>query len=151
MVKILRECRPTLILAPYWDDRHPDHINTSRLVQESHFSAGLRKLLPDMEPYRPPQVWYYFLSKAAEPKFIVDISDVYNNKRSAVLAHETQFGNKAGRVETFLNYGPGSLLDLMESRDRYFGSLIGVLHGEGFTTKGPLALRNPLNLLEVFG
>lgn len=147
LTRVIREARPRLILSPYWDDRHPDHVNGSSLIRECHFNSGLRKFLPDVKPYRPSQLWYYFLSRAPEPKYIVDISEVYELKKQAISAYETQFGKGAGKTATYLNHGPGSLIDLIEARDRYFGSLIGVKYGEGFTTQGPLAIKNPLSIL----
>lgn len=149
LVQIIRECRPQLLLCPYWEDRHPDHVGAAQLVEEAWFDAGLAKIPTQGNPYRPPHLWYYFLARAGEPKFIVDVAENYEIKREAILAHFSQFGKMAGSRETFLNCGPGSMLSLVESRDRYFGSLIGCSHGEGFTTRTPLAIKNPSGLLGV--
>ncbi|AEF94558.1 LmbE family protein [Desulfotomaculum nigrificans CO-1-SRB] len=149
LVQVIRESRPKLILCPYWEERHPDHVNACQLVKEAYFDAGLRKIESNWAPFRPQQIWYYFLSRAGEPKLIVDITDVYNIKKAALAAHVTQFGRQTGRWDTFLNTGPGSLMALVESRDRYFGSLIGCMYGEGFTMDTPLAIKNPVTLLEV--
>ena len=37
--------KPTLVFAPYLVDRHPDHGNAARLVEEAVFSAGVRKYM----------------------------------------------------------------------------------------------------------
>ncbi|SHK28250.1 bacillithiol biosynthesis deacetylase BshB1 [Desulforamulus aeronauticus] len=149
LVQIIRESRPRLILCPYWEDRHPDHVQAARLVEESWFDAGLTKIQAQIKPYRPPQLWHYFLSRAGEPKFIVDVSDYYEIKREAILTHRSQFGRQASSQETFLNCGPGSMLAIVESRDRFLGSSIGYSYGEGFTTRTPLAIDNPLGLMGV--
>ncbi|GAB6157944.1 bacillithiol biosynthesis deacetylase BshB1 [Desulfotomaculum varum] len=149
LAEVIRQCQPRLILCPHWADRHPDHVNACRLVQEAWFDAGLKKMAARQPPFRPQQIWYYFIAAIAEPRFIVDISECYQTKRTAILAHQTQFGEHPGAAATFLNAGPGSLLAMVESRDRYYGSLIGSMYGEGFTTLGPLAVGNPLALLEV--
>jgi len=149
LVEIIRESRPKLVLCPYWQDRHPDHTATSNLVQEAYFDSGLKKVSANSPAYRPPHLWYYFLARAGEPKFIVDISAVYKIKQRALAAYASQFGREAGQVDTFLNTGPGNMLALVESRDRYYGSLIGCFYGEGFTTGSPLAIGNPLGLLGV--
>ncbi|MCL5781260.1 MAG: bacillithiol biosynthesis deacetylase BshB1 [Firmicutes bacterium] len=149
LVEVIRESRPRLILCPYWEDRHPDHVHACRLVQEAWFDAGLTRIGCPLPPFRAGQIWYYFLARAAEPTFIVDVSACYHTKRSAIMAHETQFGKSLNSTETFLNAGPGSLLSIIESRDRYFGSLAGCMYGEGFTTGSPLAIHNPLALLGV--
>ncbi len=149
LVRIIRESRPRLMLSPYWEDRHPDHVQAAQLVEEAWFDAGLTKIQTQSKPYRPLQLWHYFLSRAGEPKFIVDVSDDYALKREAILAHLSQFGKQANSQETFLNCGPGSMLAVVESRDRFFGSSIGCTYGEGFTTRTPLAIDNPLGLMGV--
>ncbi|AQS59744.1 bacillithiol biosynthesis deacetylase BshB1 [Desulforamulus ferrireducens] len=149
LVQMIRESQPQLILCPYWEDRHPDHVRAAQLIEEAWFDAGLAKIATQGQPHRPPNLWYYYLSRAGEPKFIIDVGEYYEIKRAAMLAHLSQFGKLAGSKETFLNCGPGSLLSLVESRDRYFGSLIGCSFGEGFTTRTPLAINNPSALLGV--
>ena len=32
VIRLLRKYRPLVVLTHYWEDRHPDHVNTSRLV-----------------------------------------------------------------------------------------------------------------------
>ncbi|AEG59616.1 bacillithiol biosynthesis deacetylase BshB1 [Desulforamulus ruminis] len=149
LVELIREARPQLVLCPYWEDRHPDHVQACRLVQEACFDAGLSQRTTSFPPFRPQAVWHYFLSRSPEPKFIVDISEVYEIKKAALLAHDSQFGAGRKRTGTFLNSGAGNLPALIESRDRYYGALIGAHYGEGFTLGTPLAVYNPLALLEV--
>lgn len=149
LVKVIRESSPKLILCPYWEDRHPDHLRAAQLVHEASFHAGLSKVLTDFPPCRPSQIWYYFLSWSVEPRFIVDISEVYEQKMQALQSHQSQFSGSAGSNNTFLNTGLGSFLNLIQARDRYFGALISSKYGEGFITRGPLAIGNPLGLLEV--
>lgn len=149
LVDVIREARPSLILCPFWEERHPDHVQACKLVQEAYFDAGLVKIASNFAPFRPETIWYYFLARATEPKFIVDVTEVYEIKRSALFAHASQFGKDTERAGTFLNSGPGNMVELVESRDRYFGALIGCRYGEGFTLSSPLAVRNPLSLLEV--
>jgi len=86
VARVIRTYRPKVIIAPYWDDRHPDHVNTSRLVTEAHFKAGLRKLEPELEAFRPNIVLYYFLNRMEGFSFIVDISEHYPRKQEAVNA-----------------------------------------------------------------
>ncbi len=33
----IRKHRPRIVFAPYWEDRHPDHVACSRIVQEAVF------------------------------------------------------------------------------------------------------------------
>ena len=132
VVRLMRIHRPTIVIAPYWVDRHPDHMRCSELVTEAHFNSGLKKFSPEIEPYRPPFLFYYYINKAENPAFICDVSEYYEIKKASILAHESQFAGK-------YPYG-------LESRDRYFGSQIRKLYGEGFATKNPLPIPDPAAL-----
>lgn len=145
VIRLLRKVRPKLVLAPFYEDRHPDHEHASQLVTQACFFAGLRKMHPDLAPHRPSAVIYYFLSKAAEPTFLVDVTSVYQQKKQAVLSHQSQFGSVHVHT-TYLNSGPGKFTDLVESRDRYFGSLAGVMFAEGFAVAAPLLVSDPMEL-----
>ncbi len=132
VVRLLREYRPRLILAPYWVDRHPDHVKASELITEAHFASGLKRFCPELPPYRPSCFFYYFINKTAEPAFIADVTAVYDQKRAAVLAHDSQFDGS-------YPYG-------LESRDRFFGSQIRKSFGEGYCTRQPLPIASPLSV-----
>ena len=41
----IRRLRPQIILTPYWEDHHPDHANTSRIVKDAWWFAGVAFLL----------------------------------------------------------------------------------------------------------
>src|SRR3954471_18238883 len=41
--ELVRRVRPQAIAAPYWSDRHPDHVAASRMLTEAIFNAGLRR------------------------------------------------------------------------------------------------------------
>ncbi|WP_227767134.1 bacillithiol biosynthesis deacetylase BshB1 [Zhaonella formicivorans] len=144
VVKVIRQGRPKVIVAPFWQDRHPDHVNCSRLVAEAFFSAGLWKFYPELKPYRPKRLFYYYLNHYhAKPSFVVDISPYFELKLRAIQAHHSQFDENRLRT-TGLN--TGSFLEVLEARNRYFGSLIGVKYGEAFFSKEMLAVSNPLDL-----
>ena len=40
---VLRELRPRVLFAPYWEDAHPDHVAASALVDAARFWAKLTK------------------------------------------------------------------------------------------------------------
>ena len=41
----IRKYTPKIVFAPYFNDRHPDHIDASKLVKEAMFVSGLTKFL----------------------------------------------------------------------------------------------------------
>lgn len=143
VVRLIRRHRPKIILAPYWEDRHPDHINASNLITEAYFAAGLKKFVTDLQGYRPAVVLYYILNRTqVQPSFIVDITGYHDKKEAAIIAHESQFQLLKNGWETVLN--GGSYLYLLDSRDRYLGALIGGKHGEGFVVKNPIPITDPM-------
>lgn len=134
VVEAIRQNKPQVVLAPYWEGRHPDHINSSKLITESCFKAGLKKFSVPGEPYRPQAVVYYFLAKVDDPDFIVDISTEYETKIKALLAHQSQVNHsQANDFKTVLN--KGGFIDKLDARFKYLGSLIKAEAGEGFKYK----------------
>ncbi len=75
LIQLIREVQPRIVLAPYWEDRHPDHAATGRLVKEACFFAGVAKV-GDGQPFRPIRLFFYMLSYPFTPAFVLDISDV---------------------------------------------------------------------------
>lgn len=150
IVAVIRAHRPRIVFAPYWVERHPDHEQTSRLVRESAYLAGLRKIDTGQEAFRPFRVLYYQSRYEFSPSFIVDISAAHDRKMSAVLAYQSQFHHRPNEggppaespeAETILSRP--EFLDAIEIRDRRWGALIGVKYGEPFVVREPLAVDDP--------
>ncbi len=143
---LVRRRRPRVVAAPYWSDRHPDHVAASALITEGVFNAGLRKYQIEGDAWKVEWICYYFINDSEKPSFVVDVSDHYDIKRKALDCHVTQFqppgsGAAATRLNTPL------FRQLIESRDAQFGALAGVRWAEGFVVREPLLrpllLRNP--------
>ncbi|MHB1687949.1 MAG: bacillithiol biosynthesis deacetylase BshB1 [Ignavibacteriaceae bacterium] len=136
VIMAIRKYKPKIIFAPYFNDRHPDHIDTSKLVKEAMFSTGLAKIKTfdkevAQEAYRPSRLYYYMQTYTFEPSFIVDISDSFNQKMKAVKAYETQFHNpRNAEPETFISRP--EFLDYINSRSQFYGFQIGKHYGEPF-------------------
>jgi bacillithiol biosynthesis deacetylase BshB1 len=134
---IVRRARPRAVAVPYWNDRHPDHVAASELLTNGIFNAGLRRYDADGEAWKPEWVCYYFINDAAQPSFVVDVSEDYETKRQALACHRTQFapsGNEA--VQTRLT--SSRFTQLIESRDAQFGALAGVAFAEGIVVREPI-------------
>src|SRR2546423_4969158 len=43
LVRVIRAHKPKVILTAHWDDPHPDHANTARIVRESARLASMRR------------------------------------------------------------------------------------------------------------
>jgi len=136
IIEIIRHYRPAVVLAPWPDERHPDHSRTGRLVTEAWFYAGLAKLATERPAHRPDSVIYYMQNYVEHPTFVVDISSVFEKKMEAIRTHRSQVYNPdSDEPDTIIS--SRSFLDWIEGRARHFGALIGVEYGEGFLTKQP--------------
>ncbi len=141
VVSLLRALRPAVLLTHAPLDRHPDHVQTSQLVDRAWYLAGLQRFDADGEPYRP-EARYHFASRIAfVPTFVVDISPSWEAKRQAILAHRTQV-LRAGADHRPTTLNEPDFLERVESRARHFGAQIGVRYGEPFRSTEPLGVRN---------
>lgn len=141
MVDLIRLTQPAIVLAPFWQDRHPDHEAVCRLVREAYFNAGIHKYRGEQElpAYRPSRLYHYFINTTAQPTFVVDISNCYDNKMEVLRCYKSQFTREEGSVETPLNNG---YLEMVENRDRLLGQQAGVTYAEGFVSANPIALHS---------
>lgn len=133
----IRRLRPRIVFAPYWLDRHPDHVSCSQLVQQAVFNAKLRRYLPDTEAVLVERLLFYFINDVHEADLFVDVGSCYSKKTEALGAYRSQFAAASadnGYVATPLNQ---AYLERVEARDRLLGQQLSVSHAEGFVTKLP--------------
>ncbi len=135
---VLRQLRPRVLFAPYWEDTHPDHVAASALVDAARFWAKLTKTDLPGEPHFPHRILYYFsvhLRIHPRPSFVLDVSDHIEDKMRAVGCYRSQFIE--GRPAT-----PPTLLDDLRDRARYWGWAIGARYGEPFVCREEVGLRS---------
>jgi LmbE family N-acetylglucosaminyl deacetylase len=78
----------------------------------------------------------------------VDISEFLDEKMAAIRAHRSQFYDpESTEPETRLT--TKEFLTDLESRSRYFGSMIGVAAGEPFFVREALNVEDPIKLLTM--
>jgi bacillithiol biosynthesis deacetylase BshB1 len=136
VVALVREVRPRIVLAPYWEDRHPDHEAASRVVREACFFAGVGGVGTG-PPYRPPLVVHYTIHAPVTPSFVVDVSSVWDRKRRVLAAYESQFG-ASDSSGTALS--TPAFMQAMDAKATWFGAMIGATRGEPFVVAGPVRL-----------
>lgn len=137
IVEQIRKYRPRLVFAPYWQDRHPDHVTCSHLVQEAVFNAKLRNYMPHLPAAPVEQLYFYFINDVHEADIMIDVTADYETKRSALKAYRTQFTAVEGlsdAVKTPLNQG---YLERVEARDKLLGQKHLLEYAEGFVSKLP--------------
>lgn len=131
VTSLIRQVRPRVVAAPYWSDRHPDHVSASALIVDAVFNAGLRRYEAEGEPWKVERLCHYFLNDVAPPSFVVDVSGHYALKQRALHCHVTQFSSDALATRPNVT----RFLQLIESRDANFGAQIGAAHAEGIVTR----------------
>lgn len=136
VVTLIRKYKPTLVFAPYFNDRHPDHIDSSHLIKRAVFSSGLEKFKTNIAgksqlQYRPKKIFYYMQTYLFQPSFIVDISDHFETKMRSVNKFESQFHNPLVKKEDTFISKPG-FLDYVKARAEFYGFQIRKKYGEPF-------------------
>lgn len=167
---IIRRFKPQVVLIPGGDDRHPDHRRTEVLLEEACFNAGLAKynsssvlscsivhgnpekeVVEQLMPWRPMRIYYYHINSPwsagavkagawALNSLLIDVSNHYEIKKRAILAHQSQFDKCLS--DSKLTLGIPSLNHMIEDRDRYLGRLIGAEFAEPLHCKSPIGLTN---------
>ena len=101
---------------------------------QSAIHCTLRKSNDPNPPHKPSAYLYYLLHHFTHPSMVVDISGVYHRKLELLRLHVSQFAKTAEGFGV-LPLGMNDYLFGLESRDRFFGTLIGAHHGEAFSVR----------------
>jgi N-acetylglucosamine malate deacetylase 1 len=146
VVGVLRRRRPELVLVPWIEDRHPDHGTAGVLVTRAVYFAGVRRYAPEHgERFVPRQLLYYATRHRITPSFIVDTSAAAARKARAIACYSSQLvrrGTGADADPTLISSPRAT--EAIEARDRYYGSMIGVSHGEPLRSPNTPGLVDPL-------
>ena len=148
LVRVLRRLKPKVILTHQINDPHPDHDHIAQLVRESARLSSMKRYDEETggDKIPVPNVAHNIFSRLVPASFIVDVSDFLEEKMAAIRAHTSQFFDpNSTEPETRLT--SKTFLDELESRSRYFGSLIGAAAGEPFYVREALNVTDPIELL----
>lgn len=141
---VFRICRPQIVLAPYWEDSHPDHIAASRLCDAARFWSKLSRSDLPGESWLPPTILYYWsihLRIHPSPSFVLDVTDQIDRKMEAIRCYESQV--TTGRSDAF-----PTLLDDIRDRARYWGWSIQTGYGEPLLSREELKLPGLRTLID---
>ena len=147
VVGALRRLRPRVVIAPHWEQRHPDHTATSRVVTDACVLSGLRNYRPDLgTAFRPARILYATAMNEAidvTPSFVVDVTEVWDTKLQAIGAFASQFTPTPGETVAL---PLDRFREAVELSARRLGQKIGVRYGEGFVVREPLRVDDVLGL-----
>ena len=157
LIRLIRRYRPHIALINPLECRHPDHGDAARLAIDAMFAAGLRKIESidtdgsNQEPWRPNHVLHYEQTIEIDATFIVDVSDVWEQRLEAIAAFRSQFFNESYEAEedepqTFVR-NP-EFYKWIEARARAYGYKIGATYGEPLQYRhGPVGISDLMNVL----
>jgi hypothetical protein len=75
---------------------------------------------------------------------VVDTSEQFEQKCKAVLAYKSQFSDETASKRIF---SPGfDVVEMMRTRDKYIGSLVGVTYAEAYTIKEQILINDPQSM-----
>lgn len=135
---VIRQTQPRWLFAPYWVDAHPDHTAATQLVEAARFWAKLSKTDMPGPRHHPERIYYYFcvhLKLVTPPAFVLDISDVWEQKLRAITCYHSQF------VEGRPQQSP-TFIEQLRDEAAFWGKSIGVAYGEPFASREPLGLQS---------
>lgn len=142
VVGAIRKHRPEILLVPWIEERHPDHVAAAELITRAAYLASVRRFAPGLERFVPRQLLYYQLRYRMTPSFVVDISTAAERKMAAIACYRSQVVRKPGEVPTLLS--SSAALQAIDARDRATGALIGVSHGEALRAPNVPGLVDPV-------
>ena len=143
LAEVFRAVRPQILLAPYWQDAHPDHVAASSLIDDARFWSKLSRSDMAGDPFWPPLLLHYFsihLRIHPAASLVVDISSEIETKMNAVRAYESQL--VTGRADTF-----PTVIDDIRDRARYWGWSIGRAYGEPLVNRESIGISSLTSLL----
>ncbi len=146
VITAIRTFQPEVILCNAPDDRHPDHGRSSKMVADAAFLSGLMKIETAVngvvqKSWRPKYVFRYIQDRMLQPDFVIDITDVFEQKIEAIRAYKTQFHNSdLDEPQTYIS--TPDFLDSVIYRHKWFGKMIGVKYAEGFISEKMIGLKN---------
>jgi bacillithiol biosynthesis deacetylase BshB1 len=149
LITVIRKYQPAIIIGNIRHDRHPDHGRAGELIRESSFLSGLARIETKdeqgmvQEKWRPRYVLEYLQDFYHEPDFIVDISDVFDQRMRSIMAYGTQFHNaNANPSEPQTYISTPEFIEALVARARDFGKRIGVKYAEGFLSEKKIGIRD---------
>src|ERR1041385_3687158 len=113
VIRELRKAKPLIVLGPSPKERHPDHEAAAELVHRAIFYAGLAKYETRddegnvQQPHRPLLALNFMQTLSFEPRIVIDISEVFEERMQTMEAFGSQFFGSVVRdkseKETFLS------------------------------------------------
>lgn len=134
LARVLRELQPRVVVAPHFNDRHPDHVAAAAIAPAALHLAGLKNSPLSGEPFKPQNFFYYMGNGPFEATLIIDTSDFIEVWEEAVRCYKSQFtGEAASETVT------PDVYRRRRGRAAYWGTFIDASYGEPLWTPRPVS------------
>src|SRR5678815_6144530 len=96
LIRLIRQWKADLVLSPRAWDYHPDHRNTSLLVQDAAYMVTVPFICPDVPHLKDNPVFMYYTDRFMKPypsqaDLVVSVDSVMDKKLDALAVMESQF------------------------------------------------------------
>src|ERR671914_455859 len=96
IIRLIRQWKADLVLSPRPYDYHPDHRNTSLLVQDAAYMVTVPFTAPDVPHLKNNPIFMYYTDRFQKPypsqaDVVVGIDSVIDKKLDALAVMESQF------------------------------------------------------------
>ena len=142
LIRVIRKYQPEIVLSSALEDRHPDHGRAGKLISDSCFLSGLRKISTrddqgmEQTQWRPKYIFHFIQDRFYQPSFVYDISPVFDRKLEAIRAYNSQFySSNYDKDEPQTYISSPDFLDSIVGRAQMLGKMIGVKYAEGFISE----------------
>ena len=155
IIRVIRSCRPEIVLANALSDRHPDHGRAAKLEADACYYAGLAKIQTTDEEgrlqdrWRPKVVYHYIQDYNLKPDLVVDITPFMDRKFELIRAFRSQFYLPEAKEYQGELSSPISGKDFMEflkSKAATFGRPSGFNYAEGFNVNRTIGVQDLFTL-----
>lgn len=96
IIRLIREWKADLVLSPRPYDYHPDHRNTSLVVQDAAYMVTVPFIVPDVPALKNNPIFMYYTDRFQKPypsqaDMVVNIDSAIEKKLDALATMESQF------------------------------------------------------------
>ncbi len=150
IITVLRKHQPSIVLCNAVSDRHPDHGRAAKLIADACFYSGLSKIETSIngnqqQAWRPKAVYHYIQDQYIHPDFVIDVSEVADTKRKAIMAFSSQFFDpRSSEPQTPIS--SPEFLESLFAKMSIWGRAIEVKYAEGFTVNRYPGVNNLFDL-----
>lgn len=124
VIRLICDWKADIVITHRSNDYHPDHRNTSIIVQDAAYMVGVPLMAPGSEPLRQAPVFLYMADRFQKPApftpdIVIDVSPVIQQKLDAICANESQVFEWLPWIDGYGKDLPGS----REGKRKFIGDL----------------------------